>query len=258
MPKKLTKYMAFAIIVFISFLSPLLYGQDFGRPLIKHFTSKDFRLNSAIWCIEQDERGLMYFASDYGVLEYDGSSWRLIKLDNNSSIRALCKANDGRIYVAGSSDFGYLAPDSIGQMAYHSLLNYMPKDSEKFGEVWDVVSASDGVYFKTHDKVFHWDRTKITTINSVNAYRLYVVKDVVYARDDGTGLMKISGDSTILIPDGKKLSEIGVWDMLPFNGQILVTTAEDGLFLHDGQKFSRFKSAADTFLIEGRRFGVAG
>jgi ligand-binding sensor domain-containing protein len=71
-----------------------------------------------------------------------------------------------------------LAPDSIGQMAYHSLLNYMPKDGEKF-------------------------------------------------------------------------SETGVWVMLSFNGQILVTTAEDGLFLHDGQTFSRFKTAADTFLSEG-------
>lgn len=228
--------------------------QDFGRPLIKNFTSKDYHLSTEIWGIEQDNRGLMFFGTDKGILEYDGSTWRSITLPNDSIVRSLCKGDDGRIYVTGSSDFGYLAPDSIGQMSYFSLLDYMPKDSEKFGEVWDVVSVSDGIYFKTQDKVFRWDRTQITAINSVDAYRLYVIDDEVYARHQGTGLLKISNDSAILIPDGDKFSDIGVWDMLPFDDRILVTTAQDGLYLYDGQTFSRFKTEADEFLNEGQLY----
>ena len=233
------------------FLSMPALGQDFGQPLIQNYTAKDYPVNSPIWSIAQDARGLMYFATNDGVLQFDGRTWRLIKLDNNSAVRTLSTADDGRVYVTGSSDFGYLAPDSVGRMAFHSLRAAMPAGSGKFGEVWDVVAAASGIYFKTQDKVFHWDGARITIIPSLDSYRLYVVDDRVYARDHGNGLMEISAGAAHRIPSGEAFAEIGVWNMLPLDDKILVTTAEDGLYLYDGHTFSRFESAADQFLIDG-------
>jgi hypothetical protein len=73
------------------------------------------------WAFIQDNRGVMYIGNGYGVLEFDGSSWRLIQTTERSQCQSLAKDDDGRIYVGGTSDFGYLEPDSTGSMVYVSL-----------------------------------------------------------------------------------------------------------------------------------------
>ncbi|MBK7978409.1 MAG: hypothetical protein IPK06_00035 [Ignavibacteriae bacterium] len=95
----------------------------------------------------------MYFGNDDGILEYDGSSWRLIKTSNNSIVRSMCMDSKGRIYVAASSDFGYLDADSIGQLQFVSLRK-LSLNIPNFGDVWDVNENSNGIYFKPKIKFF--------------------------------------------------------------------------------------------------------
>ena len=173
-----------------------------------------------------------------------------LKLPNNSIVRSLAVDNDGRIYVAASSDFGYLAPDSTGDMRFVSIINYLDDQYQKFGDVWDVVVSSHGVYYKTRDKIFRWNGNKIDVIDSAHAFRLYKINDEVYTRDYGRGLLKIEGDSLKLVPDGEEFATIGVYDMLPFGNKILVTTSDKGLFIYDGYRFSPFKTEVDSFLTK--------
>ncbi len=182
--------------------------------------------------------------------------WRLIKSPNNSVVRSLCMDSKGRIYVAASSDFGYLAPDSIGQLRFVSLLKYLGNKYRKFGDVWDVAVTSNGVYYKTQDKIFKWNGNKIKVFESVYAHRLYKINNSLFVRNNGAGLFEISGDSLMLVPDGKKFSSIGIYDMLPFKDKILVTTNANGLFLYDGYNFSKFKTEADSFLVKNRLYNT--
>ena len=50
----------------------------------------------------------MYFANPSGVLMYNGTDWIQIDVENANTIRSLFKASDGKIYVGGKTDFGYL------------------------------------------------------------------------------------------------------------------------------------------------------
>jgi signal transduction histidine kinase/DNA-binding response OmpR family regulator len=199
----------------------------------------------------------MYFGNTDGILEFDGRSWRLIKIPNNSVVRSLCIDNEGKIYVAASSEFGYLSPDSTGLLQFVSLLEYMEDKYKEFGDVWDVAAASHGVYFKTRDKIFRWRETKIKVFEPVNAFRLYKINDDIYTRDAGTGLWKIGENSLELIPDGKAFAETGVFDMLSFGDRILVTTSRDGLYLYDGKSFSKFETEADKYFFENRIYNAS-
>src|SRR3972149_200302 len=131
----------FLIILFpfISFcqVSNKVYNR-IGQTFIKYYSPREYKASYQNWCVNQNKQGIMYFGNTEGILEYDGSSWRLIKTPNNSIVRSLCINEDGRIYVAASSDFGYLAPDSRGQMQFVSLLNYLDNKYRGFGDVWDV------------------------------------------------------------------------------------------------------------------------
>jgi len=223
---------------------------NIGQPFIKFFSPKEYNASYQNWCVNQDKRGIIYFGNTDGILEYDGNSWRLIKTHNNSIVRSLCVDDNGKIYVAASSDFGYLAPDSVGQLQFVSLLKFLDKPYHEFGDVWDVVSSSQGVFYKTRDKIFRWNGSKIDVIDSARAFRLYKVNDEVFTRDRGRGLLRIEGNSLKLVPDGEKFASIGIYDMLPLGNKILITTNNQGLFLYDGYTFSAFKTEADTFLTK--------
>ncbi len=198
----------------------------------------------------------MYFGNDDGILEYDGVSWRIIKTSTNSIVRSMCIDSTGKIYVAASSDFGYLTPDSIGKLKFYSLINNFGSQTQNFGDVWDVTVNSKGVYFKTHDRIFRCYNNKISVIDSVYSYRFYKIEDNIYVRNSGIGLLKINGNSLELVQDGESFTDIGVYDMLPFNGKILLTTNTNGLYLYDGNNFSQFKTEADNFLIQDKIYNA--
>ncbi len=227
-----------------------------GQPFMHYFSTKTYKGMPQVWTIAQDKRGIMYFGNESGILEYDGNSWRKIQVPNSASVRSLTVSDDGTVYVCASGDFGYLAPDSLGQLTYKSLKPFLDKNHRNFGEMWDVITLSEDVFFKTKDKVFKWDGRRMTVIDSAFAYRLYKIGNTIYTRSQDDGLLEVTGDSLTLMPDGAFFADIGVYNMLPFKDKdagiqknILITTNSEGLFLHDGRKIHPFKTEVDSFLM---------
>ncbi len=234
-----------------------------GQPFIKYYGPKAYNALAANWKIIQDKRGLMYFGNGSGVLEFDGISWRKIQVPNSNNVRSLTLGDDGTIYVCASNDFGYLEPDTLGKLKYISLKPYLDKKYHNYGEMWDVSTSSTAVFFKTDDKIFKWDGRQMSVLDSVFAFRLYKIGDTIYSRNQGTGLMMIDGDSLKLMPDGAFFATTGVYNMIPFkeansnqNNKVLITTNLSGLFLHDGEKFTPFKTEVDSFLIESQIYNA--
>jgi hypothetical protein len=54
-----------------------------GYPLIKIFDSQAHQAGAQIFDIEQDARGVLYFASLGGIGVYDGAWWTLLTLPND-------------------------------------------------------------------------------------------------------------------------------------------------------------------------------
>ncbi|MFZ0389843.1 MAG: triple tyrosine motif-containing protein, partial [Calditrichia bacterium] len=244
----------------------LLYGGEgeAGMPLIRNYLPSEYNAGFDNWSILQDQRGLMYFGNGTGVLEFDGVSWRLIKIPNGSAVRCLAMDADGRIYVAAVSDFGYLAPDSLGRLSFISLRKYLGENRPQLGDVWSVRCASHGVYFKTATQLFRWKAGRIKIWDPVISYRVYNVDDEIYVRNNGVGLMRISGDSLLPAPGGSQFAATGVFNMLPFPSQsattakqVLITTNKKGLFLYNGLSFTPYNTEADPFLKEMQIYNAA-
>ena len=258
----LTKQINLLIVILVLSFTAVIFCRssgneyrEFGNPFIKYYSPKEYKAAPANWSILQDKRGVMYFGTEGQVLEFDGVSWRIIEVPFSSAVRSMAIDDSGKIYVCASSDFGYLEPDSLGRLKFKSLLGYLDKKYRDYGEMWDVITSSKAVYFKTKDKIFRWNGKNIKVWDSVYAYRLYNIDDKIYSRNQGTGLMVIDGDSLKLMPDGDYFASTGVFNILPFGKdaltgeeRILVTTNGKGLFLSDGYKFYPFKTEDDSFL----------
>ncbi len=81
----------------------------------------------------------MYFGNTVGVLEFDGRSWRTIRLSNGSFARSVVVDDQGTVYVGGQGDFGFLQPDVTGTMKFVSLLAKVPIEDRKFQDVWRIL-----------------------------------------------------------------------------------------------------------------------
>ncbi|RPI66984.1 MAG: hypothetical protein EHM47_15590, partial [Ignavibacteriales bacterium] len=207
------------------------------QPFSKYFSPKEYNASASNWSIAQDKRGIMYFGNSQGLLEYDGTSWREIKIPFSAIVRTIAVDDNGKVFITASSDFGYLEADSIGQLKFISLKKQLDKVRKIDKEFWDVAVNSKGVFFKTPDEIIRWDGNDFKIWDSVYAFRLYKIGDDIYSRNQEKGLMKIDGDSINVIPDGDFFEDTGVFDMLPLlppsqdhPGQILITTNYSGLF----------------------------
>lgn len=118
-----------------------------GFPLINNYSPKEYGADTQNWAIMQDERGIMYFGNNLGLLEYDGADWKLYPLPNNSTVRSLQQGDNGKIYAGGVGDLGYYLPDSLGRLSFHSLLKYVPKENRDFSDVWEASLCDGKIYF---------------------------------------------------------------------------------------------------------------
>jgi len=81
-----------ATVFILTLLTTLeLYSQKLKgkRYEIINYTTTEYKQHPQNWSAVQGKNKLMYFANNNGVLEYDGTNWRLIQLPNKSSVTSL-------------------------------------------------------------------------------------------------------------------------------------------------------------------------
>jgi len=205
-----------------------------GIPFIKNYYKNEYKGGTQNWDVVQTPNGLMYFANNDGVLEFDGNNWRLIQMPNKSIVRSLAIDSLNRIFVGAYNDFGFLKPDKSGKLSYHSLVNLLPDSERDFREVWNIYPFKKGMLIHSFGSVFYYKNGKISQIKAKNEFHFsFMVNDQFFVREKGIGLCKLDGRSIQLIKEGSFFKDLEIVGMTPFSdGAILIATALDGLFLY--------------------------
>ena len=124
-------------------------ARKWAGPFIRKYMPQEYGAQEQNWAVAQDDRGIIYVGNNVGILEYDGASWRMIRMPNQTVVRSLAKDDHGRIYAGALGEFGYLAPDEHGQMQFVSLLEHVPAENREFADVWRTLVTPEGVYFQS-------------------------------------------------------------------------------------------------------------
>ena len=132
----------------------------YGNPFITCYPPEVYNAEDQNWAIVQDNRGFIYVANYQAVLEYDGITWRSIEIPNTAYIYSLALGDDGVLYVGATNQFGYIAPDSIGNLAYNSLSEQVP-DSVIFSGVYDTYYHNGKVYYSSYEYDFVYSDKQI-------------------------------------------------------------------------------------------------
>lgn len=237
--------------------------KNLGRPSVHNHTPREYNSTAQNWAVAQDDRGIMYFGNNRGVLEYDGSSWRLIQVGNQSLVRALAKGPKGRIFVGAVGEFGYLQPDSSGNLKYATLIDKLDDDIGHFEDIWSIHVDGNDVYFQSKKRLFRLRDDQIQVWHTADSYhRSFFINNKLYLKQTGSGLAILTNDMLETIPQSEFLSEMHLSLMLPLEDhKILIGTRDHGLFLYDSdprinpvmeQVFYPFNTSYEAFLLKNR------
>jgi hypothetical protein len=224
-------------------ISICAWSQKFpiGLPVIINYSSKDYQAHPNNFAIVQGKNDLMYFGNNEGVLEFDGESWRKIKLPNEGACTSLAVDDKGIIYAGGQGQIGFLTPDSIGALQYHSLLEKLPGDAPAFQEVWKIFNTNDGVIFASYEAIFILNNNgKIKVIKPKTRFgNAFLTNGKVYFTDL-PGLMRINNGELERVKGFKVVAEQFVSSMLSCKETILVASHSTGLYQYANDTISRW------------------
>ncbi len=226
-----------------------------GFPFIRNFPAAEYNAHAQNFAVQRDKDGIMYFGNFAGVLQYDGSFWRLIPTRKMTKVSSLGMDTAGNIYVGALGEIGMLSNDSTGKMSFRSLVSAGQNGAPDFGEVFQVIPVGEDLYFLTRDLMYRLRQGKTELINpgseiiagfGVNQNLWIVLSD--------QGLVKFSQGRDIPVTGGNRFAEtITVKAMLPYpDDRILIVTGNQGLFLLDDQGIRKLDSDADPVLQKGR------
>ncbi|WP_299464678.1 hypothetical protein [uncultured Microscilla sp.] len=223
--------------------------QQQGKPIIQNYSAKEYNSHQQIWSMVQDKRGFMYFGTDEGLVEYDGVSWRQIATPNNKRVRSLAADKNGVVYLGLSGDFGYLAPNKRGYLAYQSLLPDLPKDKRRFSDIWTTVATQGWVHFITMTKVYSYRNNKFVKRHEfpekTTLFPGFNIDDTWYQPHTNVGIDVLKGEVLNTIKGSEKVGKGQVFSMLPYPGQkVLIQEANTGFWLYDKRSatFTKFDS----------------
>lgn len=221
-------------LVFSSLLqaSPIPFS-----PIVRSYSVSDYNAGIQNWSIAQDERGVMYFGNNNGLLEFDGSAWRLYELPTKGIVRAIYISEDGRIYVGSYEEFGYFVRTPYNTLEYHSLKDEVKDFTFHNDEIWNIVCVQGEIVFQSFGSLFFYNGNSVegTRMKSL-PLNLFQVGNTFYSQRINGGLCVFSGRKMEELIPRKAFGNSDVLAGLPYDDAVLMLTRNQGGFLYrDGR-----------------------
>ncbi|MFN8318870.1 MAG: triple tyrosine motif-containing protein [Saprospiraceae bacterium] len=225
---------------------------NLGRKAIFNFTKSEYKAATQSWDIAEDKRGLLYFANNDGLLEYNGRDWQLYKVDNQTIVRSVAIDDQGRIFTGAQNELGWFDSDENGKLQYHSLKKFLPS-TLSLEDVWDIVITGGKVYFRTNRYVLCFDgEQKIDVIYKGSTLFLGKARGKLYLQKQDFGLLQWQNDtwSPVIASSGFSSIITAVIDIS--RDTILFTTLKSGLFYLKGSFLQPWPTQLDPLLKNKR------
>ncbi len=244
-----TNIFTLAFLLF-SFCSIFAQKQKLGSPSITNFSRADYHAGTQNWDIQQDERGIIYFANNKGLLEFDGTNWRTFPLPNGTIVRSVNYDKNGRIYFGGQNEVGYLETNEVGKPTYTSLIPLIPEECRSFEDIWEIFIQPNGIYFCSRKGIFHFRNNQIEVIKPKNQLfeSFFQFGEKIIIQDLEEGLFELKDNSIIPIPNSNSFQKEKIIAILPLdNIQKLIFTFSNGLFLMDDSGINPWNVSVNEF-----------
>ena len=216
-------------IVF-GFLCILLWFEGLAAvPPVRNFSRETIGGGAQNWGIAQDASGVMFFANNGGLLEFDSRTWTIHRSENASSVRSV-------LFDAASSTIYYGASDELGMLREEEsriTRCTIPEASGiSGGEIWDIHTFGEDILFR--DAGHFYRRSPSGSIHKINADgRISCsakIGGAILAAIQGKGVFSYDGVYMTILPGTDILKDYNVRAIVEAGPDVILVTESNGLF----------------------------
>ncbi|GAA4278075.1 triple tyrosine motif-containing protein [Aquimarina mytili] len=226
----------FLLLLFLSIFSAQAQGKWKKVSEVINYSNNDIgKAAPKTFGITQDSKGLMYFANEYGLLEFTGNSWNiLLQPKNRSHINSLLSYG-GRVYMGSNNEIGYTAKNTFDQIYYISLNDLLPEDCSNFSQVWAIFEIENTIYFCTNEQFIKYNisENSIECINTSNAIKHATkINNKLHFVDDSNTIYSLTDNRIKPVYPASLLSKYTIEKVLPYDrNSLLIFTSKNGIHL---------------------------
>ena len=225
-----------------------------GVPFIKNYLPNQYQNKGKVWNIDFSSNGMMYFASDKALLEFDGKKWNTYK-GSKGYIRAIKVLNDSVIYTGSDLDFGVWKKNNTNQFTYKSL--YPKNKSNKFlnEQFWNVHINKNKIVFVSFDNTYILDGNKTLKIPAITKFtKSYFLEEKMYLFDQENGLFVLENSKLkriFKLPKDKNINIVGIYSLM---NKLYFVTENEGIYSYSNGIFSEVEFAIKNELKQHNVF----
>lgn len=225
---------------------------------VTNFTKDLYGRGAQTWQIDSYDANYFYFANKNGLLEYNGSDWKLFPLNNQTDVRSVhISRKKQRIYVGGESEFGYFEPDEKGELEYTVLSEPFIHEESLSGGFWGIYEVDNIVYYVSDRFIVKQIEDELTLIESDYKIDCSTLVNNVLFLGTFDGIKILVGNTLLPLPNGDKLKGKTIRSMIPYEGGMLVATALDGLFFSKENEIKALITGHEEFMRRNELFSLA-
>jgi DNA-binding CsgD family transcriptional regulator len=225
--------------------------KSIGVPYVQNYPKTIYQSGNQNWSVTRDEHGIMYFGNAEGLLAFDGKYWQQHHMPNGLIVRSVSADGRGKIYVGAFGEFGYWQDNNKGFLKYTSLINLVPEKYRPINEeIWKIYVDGDRVIFQSFGAIYIYSKGSVNVIKAPRPYLfLFKAGKRFFIEQVSAGLFELKNNHLEYVQGSNTLGNSGVLSILPFQGnKYIIGTAQNGLFIYDGQNIKPWVSQANDFL----------
>lgn len=224
------------------------WGRQMGLHFVENHVDATKGLVGQTWEVGVYDDNWIYFATRDGVLEHGRSGWRTYQMNNGHDVRSVFPAVDeGRVYLGGINEIGYITPGDDGRMRYVCLSDSIYQES-RLGNFWGIYKIDNYLIGQGDYHVLKYDGQKATVIESdVKLDESTVIDGVVYFCTE-RGVKLLVGNNLITARDTEKLAGQRIRAIMKYGRELIIATASSGLYRHDGISLVPLTTSCDAEL----------
>ncbi len=225
-----------------------IYAQE--RPPIEIYTPADYGGETQNWSISQSEEKYIYLANNKGLLEFNGSDWRLYLSPNETIMRSV-SVIDNIIYTGCYREFGYWQKNEFGELDYTSLSQKLEISFLDDEEFWNIIGLDDFVLFQSLKRIYLYNK-KDGTYSVIDSetiiYKMFKINESIYFQKSKDGIYKIENGNSNLISNDPILKDNLLVNIYNYKGNLLVLTENNGFYVLENTKLVKWDITANEML----------
>ena len=237
-----------SLIIFLNFLVFSFYSQEV--PPINVFSPEDYGAENQNWAITQASNKYIYVANNKGLLEYNGTNWRLYPTPNETILRSV-KSFQDKIYSGFYRDFGFWKKNNLGILEYTSIVQKKKIEMLEDEQIWEILELDNFMIFKSLQRIYLYDlKSEAVKIikTSKNIIKIAKVENTIYFQELYKGVFIIENGNPKLLSDNSIVKENKLVDIFLKNNKVHFLTQKEGFYFLENNELKKWEISSNAFL----------